>query len=155
MNVTSRLRLTNYGEHERYQQQRQPSSQWTTPRSYGYRHRSLTDADQTAWDSVSEERSKILDYNVKRATNNSNSNSKFRNNDKRYAKQRQDAESPPNGGLEAKVHDVHIFDKPVAPTSNNDYDLLNLATSNSGKFNQVQSNAHHGHACYQEGIVDT
>jgi hypothetical protein len=70
---------------------------------------------------------KILDYNVKRATNNSNSNSKFRNNDKRYAKQHeQDAESPPNGGLEAKVHDVHIFDKPVA-LSNNDYDLLNLA----------------------------
>jgi hypothetical protein len=70
--------IENYGQHERYQQQRQPSSQWTTPRSYGYRHmESLTD-DQTAWDSVSEEgKGKILDYNVKRATNNSNSNSSF------------------------------------------------------------------------------
>jgi hypothetical protein len=56
---------------------------WISPES-------LTDADQTAWDSVSEEgKGKILDYNVKRATNNSNSNSKFRNNDKRYAKQQQ------------------------------------------------------------------
>jgi hypothetical protein len=105
MNVTSRLRLTKYGEHERYQQQNNPVAMDHASFVWIATWKSLT-ADQTAWDSVSEGKVRS-DYNVKRA-NNSNSNSSFATTTSGMPNNARAGYRITNGGLEAKVHDVHI-----------------------------------------------